>query len=138
MTFRYVTLNADELQKLRPRINGPVLSSLGSAAIDDDTGAVLLALGGKPSLDPSRGKPPGHYNLIWGADVFLAAGNYQTEKEGDGYVRCVSLCLEAPRSAEDKIDQVQQLLGEALAALYSGMHGAPLALRLTCSNVSYR
>ena len=137
MTFRYVTLNADELQKLRPRINGPVLSSLGSAAIDDDTGAVLLTLGGKPSLDPSRGEPPGHYNLMWGDDVFLAAGHFTIKKEDDVFVREFSLSLHAPRSAQEKIDMVQGMLADAMAALFGGMSGTPEIVRLTYSNISY-
>ncbi len=137
MSFQYARLSAADLAPLVPRIQGPVLASVGSAAVDADSGAVLLDLGGKPTMDPARGEPPGHYNLMWGNDVFQASGHHKISKEGDGFVTDVSLSLGAPGSAAGKIEEVQRLLSEAMAALLNGRLGANTTVRVVFSRIDY-
>ena len=86
VAFQYVDLTPEESARFRQRVRGPVLGFAQACAIDREEGAVLIELGGKPDLEPERGEPPGHYNLLWNDFAITAAGYYKFEQRAGQYV----------------------------------------------------
>lgn len=137
MAFQYVDLSVEESGQLRRRVRGPVLGFARSCASDQQAGAVLIDLGGKPDLEPERGEPPGHYNLLWNDLAVTAAGHYEFEKRDGAYVLVHSLVLGVPQGAAGAIEQIKQLLDEGMAVLFSGMYGRPTNVEVVYKGIGY-
>jgi hypothetical protein len=137
LTFEYKTLTVDECRQLAPQVVGPVLGFDGSCAVSRQAGAILLDLGGKPSLDPARGEPPGHYNLIWNGQTVAAAGHYIMEKLDAGYIREVSLSIKVPQVLAEKIGEIKQLFQAGMTALYQGTMPEITEVKVILDDVSY-
>ena len=137
MAFQYVMLSPEQSAQFRPQLKGPVLGFAQSSAIDQQAGAVLLDLGGKPSLDPARGEPPGHYNLLWAGETVSAAGHFSTVKKDDGYARLVSLDISVPKALADKVDQIKQLIQDGMLALFNSVPGRIDSVEVSVDHVRY-
>jgi hypothetical protein len=137
MAFHFVRLTPDASAQLRRRAQGPVLGFVGSCAIDDDAGATLVDLGGKPTLDPAMDEPPGHWNLMWQDHVIRAAGFYQGETRDGAYVYRMSLHVTIPVAVQGELQQIQQLLGDGMAALISGMSRRPSNVEVVYASIAY-
>lgn len=130
MAFEYVRLSPQESARFRQRMVGPVLGFAQSCAIDHDTGAVLIALGGKPDLEPERGEPPGHYNLLWNDCTVAGTGHYNVEKRQDAYVYVLTLALHVPKGLAGELDRIRQLIDDGMVVLFSGMARRPTSVEV--------
>lgn len=137
MAFQYVDLTPEESARFRQRVRGPVLGFAQACAIDREDGAVLIELGGKPDLEPERGEPPGHYNLLWNDFAITAAGYYKFEQRAGQYVLVHSLILGVPQGAAGEIDRIKRLIDEGMVVLFSGMMGRPQNVEVVYEAVGY-
>lgn len=137
MAFQYVVLTPEQSAQFRQRTKGPVLSFAQACAIDQDAGAVLIDLGGKPSLDPARDEPPGHWNLMWQDYVIAAAGYYHGETRDGVYVYVMSLHLTVPVQAQAELARIQQLIEDGMVALISGMSRRPSNVDVNYASIGY-
>ncbi|WUR13782.1 hypothetical protein E7V67_001370 [[Empedobacter] haloabium] len=137
MAFEYAELDQNELDQFKPRLRGPVLALSDDCARDRARDAVLLDLGGKPDLAPERDEPPGHYNLILGQDVIAAAGYFNVEEEDGGFVAVFDLSLSVPEAARSRVDEIKELLPQALSTLRGGRMGRASKVRVIYSQITY-
>ncbi|WP_193615666.1 hypothetical protein [Massilia sp. YMA4] len=137
MAFEYAELDQNELDQFKPWLRGPVLALSDDCARDRARDAVLLDLGGKPDLAPERDEPPGHYNLILGQDVIAAAGYFNVEEEDGGFVAVFDLSLSVPEAARSRVDEIKELLPQALSTLRAGRMGRASKVRVIYSQITY-
>lgn len=137
MAFQYVVLTPEQSAQFRQRAKGPVLSFARTCAIDQDAGAVLIDLGGKPSLDPARDEPPGHWNLMWQDYVIAAAGYYKGETRDGAYIYVMSLHLTVPGQAQAQVAHIQQLFQDGMVVLISGMSRRPSNVEVHFATIGY-
>jgi hypothetical protein len=137
MAFEYSELDAAAAGQLLSRACGPVLAVPHACAIDRETGAIFVDLGGKPDLEPDRGEPPGHFNLIWGTDVFAGAGYYEYEKQGSVWLTRVDMRMSVPKAAAGRLEDVKRLMQEGMDALWSCMARRPKNVVISFSEIIY-
>lgn len=137
MAFVYAELDQNELDQFALQLHGPVLALSDDCARDRTRDAVLLDLGGKPDLAPERDEPPGHYNLILGQDVIAAAGYFDVEEADGGFVTVFDLSLSVPATARSRLEEIKELLPQALSTLRGGRMGRDSRVRVNYSQITY-
>lgn len=137
MAFQYVRLSPEQSAQFRQRVVGPVLGFAQSCAIDQEAGAVLIALGGKPNLEPERGEPPGHYNLLWNDLSIAASGHYKVEKRDTAFVYVLTLLLSVPNDAIGELERIKQLINEGMVVLFSGMARRPTNVEVVYEGIGH-
>ena len=137
MAFQYVELTPEQSAQFRQRVRGPVLGFAQACAIDQEAGAVLIALGGKPDLEPERGEPPGHYNLLWNDFAITATGHYKFDKRDGEYVLVHSLIVGVPKGAAGEVDQIKRMIDEGMVVLFSGLMGRPENVEVVYKAIGY-